>query len=102
MNQETILMTKDQAINYFGSTTALAHALSISYQAVHSWPDSIPLLRQLQLEKMTSSALLADAPAPSELPKPLSAKVPANTGIGQPRLPAVNTSSARAAGPDCL
>ena len=90
-------MTKDQAINYFGSTAALAQALSISYQAVHSWSDSIPLLRQLQLEKMTNSALEADAQTSSEIPKSLSSKVPANAGVGQPRLPAVNSSSAHLA-----
>lgn len=52
-------MTKDQAVTHFGSVSALAAGLRVSYQAVHRW-SQVPALRQLQLEKMTAGALKAD------------------------------------------
>ncbi|MEQ7870717.1 Cro/CI family transcriptional regulator [Chromohalobacter salexigens] len=55
-------MKKADAINYYGSATALAKALSITLQAIGQWGDEVPLLRQYQLERMTDGALRADVP----------------------------------------
>lgn len=55
-------MTKTDAINYFGNGSRLAEALSVSRAAVSRWPEQIPELRQLQLEKITKGALKAEAP----------------------------------------
>jgi hypothetical protein len=52
-------MTKGQAINHFGSVAGLAQALGVRVQAVYQW-QQIPLLRQMQLEKLTSGQLVAD------------------------------------------
>lgn len=52
-------MTKDDAINYFGSQAALADALGIKQPSVAEW-DSVPDLRQLQLEILTHGKLKAD------------------------------------------
>jgi hypothetical protein len=52
-------MTKGQAINHFGSVADLAQALGVRVQAVYQW-NKIPLLRQMQLEKLTSGQLVAD------------------------------------------
>ena len=54
-------MTKEQAIKHFGSVADLADALRVRTQAVYAWPeDSIPLLRQYQLERLTAGRLKVD------------------------------------------
>lgn len=50
-------MTKGQAINHFGTVAALAKVLGVRVQAVYQWRH-IPLLRQMQLEKITSGQLV--------------------------------------------
>lgn len=55
-------MTKDDAINYFGSIPALADALGIKRQAVYQW-DKVPEKQQLRLEKLTEGRLQADPEA---------------------------------------
>lgn len=53
-------MTKDQAINFFGSAARLADILGIERQAVYQWV-SVPPLRQLQIQNISNGDLLADA-----------------------------------------
>ena len=55
-------MNKQAAVDYFGSARALAKALNISEGAVSQW-ETIPLLRQYQLEVLTSGKLVADRAA---------------------------------------
>lgn len=59
-------MKKSQAIAYFGSVSALAGSLGVTYEAVRQW-DEVPELRQYQLEHLTGGVLRADRlPAPSQ------------------------------------
>lgn len=51
-------MTKSQAIKHFGSISALARALSVTYEAVRQW-EVVPELRQYQIERITKGALKA-------------------------------------------
>lgn len=51
-------MTKSQAIKHFGSITALAKTLGVTYEAVRQWAD-VPELRQYQIERITKGALKA-------------------------------------------
>lgn len=51
-------MTKSQAIQHFGSISALAKALGVTYEAVRQWKD-VPELRQYQIERITGGALKA-------------------------------------------
>ena len=53
-------MTKKEVINFFGSQTAIAKALSISQAAVSKWGDDVPPLRALQLEFITNGKLKYD------------------------------------------
>lgn len=55
-------MTKTEAIEYFGNAAKIARALQLSRAAISSWPEEIPLLRQMQLEKLTKGRLKADNP----------------------------------------
>ena len=52
-------MTKSQAIKYFGSISALAKALGVTYEAVRQWQE-VPELRQYQIERLTGGDLKAD------------------------------------------
>ena len=52
-------MTKSQAIQHFGSISALAKALGVTYEAVRQW-GKVPELRQYQIERITAGALQAD------------------------------------------
>jgi DNA-binding transcriptional regulator YdaS (Cro superfamily) len=63
-------MKKDDVLQYFGTQQAIADALGISQESVSKW-DSVPHLRQLQLESLTKGLLKADA---SILPKPVKAQ----------------------------
>lgn len=47
-------------LNYFGNQADVAQVLGISQAAVSKWPKIIPLLRALQLEKLTNGKLKAD------------------------------------------
>ncbi|MBB20218.1 MAG: Cro/Cl family transcriptional regulator [Rickettsiales bacterium] len=55
-------MTKTEVIEHFGSASNVARALQVTRQSVSSWPDEIPLLRQMQIEKLTGGKLKADNP----------------------------------------
>lgn len=52
-------MNKEQAIAHFGSPTELARALGIDPAAVSQWGETVPILRQLQIEELTKKALKA-------------------------------------------
>lgn len=56
-------MKKTEAIKFFGSKSKLAKAIGISYEAVRQWPEDIPYLRQLHIEKLTDGALKAQQKA---------------------------------------
>lgn len=55
-------MKIQEVINYYGTRKAVAAALGITKQAVSQWEaeDSIPPLRQLQLQELTKRKLRAD------------------------------------------
>lgn len=52
-------MTKSQAVKHFGSISALAKALCVTYEAVRQW-EEVPELRQYQIEMLTGGDLKAD------------------------------------------
>jgi hypothetical protein len=54
-------MTKDQAVEHFGTQVLLAQALEMSQGSVSLWGAYPPALRQLQLEAITGGALKAEA-----------------------------------------
>jgi DNA-binding transcriptional regulator YdaS (Cro superfamily) len=51
-------MDKQTVVKHFGSQEKVARALGISQAAVSGWR-AVPLLRQLQLERITSGELKA-------------------------------------------
>jgi len=53
-------MKKSDVIEYFGSAAAIARAVGISRQAVHEWPDELPVPRACQIEILTGGALRAE------------------------------------------
>jgi DNA-binding transcriptional regulator YdaS (Cro superfamily) len=54
-------MTKQQAIQFFGTQQKLAEALGIKQHTISgSWSDRPPALRQLQIERITKGKLKAD------------------------------------------
>ena len=53
------VLTKD-AIDHFGSQTALAQALDIRQASVAGWGKTVPPLRQLQIQALTKGKLRAD------------------------------------------
>ena len=56
-------MTTQQAIDFYGSVRALAHALGISTQAVYAWGDTPPMSAQYELQVKTDGALKASEAA---------------------------------------
>lgn len=52
-------MKKAAVLAHFGSIAAVARALGITSGAISQWPDEIPALRALQLERLTDGALKA-------------------------------------------
>jgi len=54
-------MTKQQAIQHYGTVAALAAALNVRVQAVYQWK-SIPMLCQYELERATDGKLVAGEP----------------------------------------
>ena len=69
-------MKKSQTIEHFGSVTALAKALGVTYEAVRQWSE-VPALRQYQLEHLTGGSLKAD------LSPNLIHKLPVSTPVRQ-------------------
>ncbi|QHI65490.1 Cro/CI family transcriptional regulator [Pseudomonas aeruginosa] len=54
-------MKMTEAITHFGSKKKLAQALGISPSAVTMWGESIPELRQYQIERLTKGKLARSA-----------------------------------------
>lgn len=64
------MLTKT-AIEYFGTQANLARRLGIRPQSISDWGETVPPLRQLQIDKITHGALPADPgvldPVPGEV-----------------------------------
>lgn len=67
-------MRKQNVIEHFGSQAALARALGVKPQSVDSWGETVPPLRQIQIEKLTGGKFKAGAS--------VFATKPADGGIG--------------------
>ena len=52
-------MDKKAVIEVFGSGAELARALGITRQSVCLWGDSVPLVRQYQIERLTGGRFKA-------------------------------------------
>ena len=59
-------MTKQEAVSHFETVAKLAKTLGISTQAIYDWPETVPQLRQFQLERITNGKLKAKAPLPNQ------------------------------------
>lgn len=53
-------MTRQEAINHYGTRAKLAEAIKVSVTAIALWGESVPPLRQVQLQKLTRGKLRAD------------------------------------------
>lgn len=53
------MLTKDAIAHFNDSQAELARALGIKPQSISDWGDTVPKLRQLQLERITGGALKA-------------------------------------------
>lgn len=58
-------MNKKDVIKHFRGVSKVAEALNIRSQSVSQWPEQIPPLRAMQIERITKGELKAD-PVPSE------------------------------------
>lgn len=56
-------MRTQDAADFFGNRVKLASALGISPAAVSMWGDTIPLIRQYQVEVLSKGKLKAKKPA---------------------------------------
>ena len=63
-------MNKKDAIKHFGNAANLAKALNVSRQAITLWGDTVPLLRQYQLQELTNGELKARPPNNLRSPAP--------------------------------
>lgn len=52
-------MKKQDAIEYFGTQQALAEAIGVSSAAIAQWGETVPPLRQLQIQQLTLGKLQA-------------------------------------------
>lgn len=55
-------MKTEEAIAHFDGVAALARALNVSVAAIYQWGETIPLMRQYQIERITGGALIASDP----------------------------------------
>lgn len=53
-------MDKKDVINHFGSLANAGRALEISRQAVGSWPDLVPILQAIEIERISGGKLKVD------------------------------------------
>jgi transcriptional repressor of cell division inhibition gene dicB len=53
-------MDMREALEWYGTKTRIAEALRIKLPSVAEWGNTIPPLRQLQLERLTKGGLRAD------------------------------------------
>lgn len=49
-------MTKNEALELFGSIREMAAALGITEQAIHQWGDTVPELRVYQIKVLKGDA----------------------------------------------
>lgn len=56
-------MTIDEAVVYFGGKSKLAKALGINPSAVSMWGETIPEVRQYQIQVLSKGKLKADRKA---------------------------------------
>lgn len=56
-------MRKSDALRHFGNAYRLAKALGIEQSAVSRWTTYVPLIRALQIERLTEGKLKADTDA---------------------------------------
>lgn len=52
-------MNKAEVIQHFGSVGETARALGLSQPSVTNWGDQLPILRQLEIERLTRGVLKA-------------------------------------------
>lgn len=52
-------MNKAEVIAYFGSVVETARALGIAQPSVTNWSEQLPILRQLEIERLTGGKLRA-------------------------------------------
>ena len=57
------IMTKEEALKFFGSGASPGKAIGLTRSAIHMWGDKIPLPSQFQLEVISNGALIADRSA---------------------------------------
>lgn len=53
-------MTTEDAVKHYGTQQKLADALGIKQSSVAGWKDYPPVLRQLQLQRITNGRLKAE------------------------------------------
>ncbi len=53
-------MKKEQVLKYFGSMSATAKAIGVTFQYVHQWADLIPQGMAYKIESVTGGALKVD------------------------------------------
>lgn len=53
-------MKKKEAVEFFGSQTALAKAIGVTPQLVYQWGEDVPLLRACQIQVLTKGKLKAN------------------------------------------
>ena len=53
-------MTKQSAIDFFGSAAELARVLGVSKAAISQWGEQVPMRRQFEIEHVSGGALRAD------------------------------------------
>lgn len=58
-------MKTQEAADFFGGKKKLADALGVSASAVTQWGESIPVIRQYQIQVLTKGKLKAKADKPS-------------------------------------
>lgn len=54
-------MTYDELIAHYGTQSAVAAALNLKQPSIAEWKSGIPVLRQVQIERLTRGRLKADA-----------------------------------------
>lgn len=62
-------MKTSAVIEYYGSQVAVARALGIRAPSVAGWGEHPPMLRQLQIERLTDGALRAEWQPYSQQPQ---------------------------------
>jgi hypothetical protein len=55
-------MTMQEVLEHYGSRKRLADELGLWPQTVYQWGDTVPLLRQYEIEVRTGGVLKADRP----------------------------------------